>query len=245
MHPVIQSVLRRSEQGVLRPFLCVGEDGVQYFVKGRGAGRTNLVTEFVAGKLGQKLGLPIPHIEVVRVPEMLIRSSAVAGIGELGAGLAFGSKAVEFAQELGRLHLSRVQADLRLDVLLFDRWINNEDRTFGLAGGNPNLMWDARGEGLVVIDHNLGFDPGFDTVRFWQNHIFRADGAAFGDPGFRAIKTKWLDEALTGLDNIIKELPEEWAFEDSMETVPVDFDIERARMILRQHHTEYFWNVPQ
>jgi hypothetical protein len=202
-----------------------------------------LITEFLAGRLGQRLGLPLAPFEIVRVPEALIRSSAVEGIAELGAGLVFGSEKVEFAQELGRLHLTRVDADLRRKVLIFDRWVNNEDRSYGPAGGNPNLLWDTAANQMVVIDHNLAFDLDFDSARFWQNHIFRAEEAILSDPAFRAAKTQWLDAALAGLDEIIKELPEEWAFEDTLETVMADFDFERARAILNQHRTPKFWNI--
>ncbi|MEW5824691.1 MAG: HipA family kinase [Pseudomonadota bacterium] len=32
-------IIDRSEQGMTRPFICRGEDGFVYFVKGRGAAR--------------------------------------------------------------------------------------------------------------------------------------------------------------------------------------------------------------
>lgn len=45
---VIEQVLGRSCQGVTQPFICVGDDGETYYVKGAGAGRRSLVSEWVA-----------------------------------------------------------------------------------------------------------------------------------------------------------------------------------------------------
>ena len=38
MGVVIEEIIGRSVQGVTRPFICRGDDGIVYFVKGRGAG---------------------------------------------------------------------------------------------------------------------------------------------------------------------------------------------------------------
>ena len=61
MSVAITEIVRRSEQGVTRPFLCRSADGTGYFVKGIvGAGAESLRAEWVCGKLAQTLGLPIP-----------------------------------------------------------------------------------------------------------------------------------------------------------------------------------------
>src|SRR5947209_2788431 len=104
----IEAIEGRSEQGVLKPFLCMGDDGIRYYVKGRGAGRSSLISEFLAGSLGQQLGLPIPRFEIVNVPEELIRASALEGVLELGSGLCFGSERIPFAQEIGTSQLRRI-----------------------------------------------------------------------------------------------------------------------------------------
>ena len=239
----IESVISRSEQGVLRPFLCVGANGLQYFVKGRGAGRTNLITEYIVGRLGQTLHLPIAPFEIVNVPQALIAGSAVEGIGELGTGPAFGSEKVPFGQELGRLHLTRVPQELRRRVLLFDWWVQNEDRSFGPAGGNPNLLWNTETQQLVVIDHNLAFDIDFGADRFWGNHIFREERSAFLDEHFCQEQRAAFEMALQSLPKILLELPDEWAYEDSFQTVAADFDFQRATSILNRHNTEEFWNA--
>jgi HipA-like kinase len=57
----IVEIITRSEQGITRPFLCRGDNGLQYFVKGHGAGRRALIAEWIAGNIGKRLGLPIPE----------------------------------------------------------------------------------------------------------------------------------------------------------------------------------------
>ena len=87
------------------------------------------------------IGLPIPEIAIAEVPATLVRFSAMPDIADLGVGPAFASQAVEDAQELAFAALSRVPEQLRLQVLLFDWWVHNEDRTLNEYGGNPNLLW--------------------------------------------------------------------------------------------------------
>ena len=41
----IVEVIGRSVQGITRPFICRGDDGQQYFVKGNGAGRRAFIAE--------------------------------------------------------------------------------------------------------------------------------------------------------------------------------------------------------
>ena len=55
----IIEVIRRSTQGVTEPFICRGDNGKIYFVKGKGAGRRSLVAEWIAGHLAIALGIPI------------------------------------------------------------------------------------------------------------------------------------------------------------------------------------------
>jgi len=55
----IIEIIRRSDQGVTRPFLCRAEDGAIYFVKGRHAGHRSLICELLGGLLTENLRLPI------------------------------------------------------------------------------------------------------------------------------------------------------------------------------------------
>jgi hypothetical protein len=163
----IMEIKRRSEQGVTRPFLCRGDDGHWYWVKGNGAGKLALCREWIAGRIAQLMGLPIPPFAQVNVPQDLIGYSAIEGCEELGAGLAFGSEHVEGACDLAFSQIESVPKEVRLRTLLFDWLVQNGDRTLGEAGGNVNLLWVERDLKAYIIDHNLAFDAGFTL----QTHI--------------------------------------------------------------------------
>lgn len=69
----IVEIIKKAEQGLSSPFLCRGDDDALYFVKGRASGRASLWAEWLAGHLGQALGLPIPPFHLVDVPAALVR----------------------------------------------------------------------------------------------------------------------------------------------------------------------------
>jgi hypothetical protein len=136
----IVEVVRRSDQGVTRPFISRGDDDEVYFVKGVGAGRRSLICEWIAGTLALELGLPVAPFEIVEVPEELIESGAGLDLSELGSGPAFGSQRRE-VMELTASAIPEVPEPMQQDVLAFDWWIRNGDRYLTERGGNPNLFW--------------------------------------------------------------------------------------------------------
>ena len=69
-------------------------------------------------------------------------------------------------------HMPQVDALTRKDVVLFDWWVHNADRTLTEKGGNPNLLWDLQHSKLAVIDHNQAFDTDFDQHRFVELQFF-------------------------------------------------------------------------
>lgn len=125
----VAEILSRSTQGITRPFLCRCDDGRQYFVKGSAAGRRSLISEWIAGRIGHRIGLPIPPcVRAVVLPE-LVQFSARDDIRELGAGVGFGSQVVENVDELAYLFIEQIEPALQAKVLFFDWWIRNGDRT--------------------------------------------------------------------------------------------------------------------
>ena len=184
---VIEEVLDRARQGVTEPFICRGDDGQVYFVKGRSAGRRSLVCEWVASQLATAFGLPVAGYAVADVPEQLLASKVRPDIRDLGSGLVFASRQLPHVQELSLTTRARVPPELARDVLVFDWWVRNEDRHLTELGGNPNLLWDVAEDELAVIDHNQAFDRDFRHGRFLESHVF-ADywNSVFGDHDLRA-----------------------------------------------------------
>lgn len=240
----IVEVVRRSQQGVTRPFICLGDDGEVYFVKGTGAGRKSQMAEWIAGKLALALGLPIAPFEIVEVPEELIEPDSRLELNELGAGPAFGSLRQE-VMELASSAILDVPDQLQRDVLAFDWWIRNEDRLLTARGGNPNLFWHPDSHELVVIDHNQAFDADFDPENFLDNHVFAGcQRQVFSDMHRRPEYNERFAAALDGWQKIQETIPPEWLFADLEKTVPTDFDLDWAYELLARHVCDDFWNTP-
>ncbi len=238
----IVEVIRRSTQGVTRPFICRGEDGHAYFVKGHGAGRHSLIAEYVCGKLAMAFGLPVADFQIVDVPPELIQENDIEGINDLGAGPAFGSRAVPHPQEFSVALLPAVNAPLRRDILVFDWWVHNGDRNLTEQGGNPNLLWDQEAGKLAVIDHNQAFDPDFDRRRFRQTHVFHQDlSSIFDDMVERLGYQARLAEAFAEFDQACDTVPPEWWWVDH--GVPADLDRDTLRATLLRYMGNDFWNM--
>lgn len=240
----ITEILSRSEQGMTRPFLCRGEDGLLYYVKGRYAGYRALCCEWVAGRLGVLLGLPIPDFCIGEVPRGLVQDSSRADATDLGAGLVFASQLVEDAQEITFAEAGRIDLNLKLQVLLFDWWVRNEDRSLTEFGGNPNLLTAARDGTLRVFDLNLAFDEGFDEARFWQTHVF--GGAVSGWPDeFKNEMVGQMRTALAGLPGLWQELPDEWLHPHGNASGPGELDLMAVRATLErfEQSPDEFWAI--
>lgn len=238
----IVEILERSEQGVTRPFLCRCEDEQLYYVKGRYAGPRSLLCEWLAGHLARALGLPVPEFFIVQAPQALLDLYPEGR--DLGPTPAFASRKVAHVQELTVSHLDDVDAALQRDVLVFDWWVRNQDRTLTTLSGNPNLMWDATDKRLVVIDHNVAFDPEFAAVGFSEAHVFSAQiPFSFHDLAECGRYAQRLREALAVWPEACKNVPAEWWFVDEERTVPTDFDPTAALAMLNRCTTEEFWRL--
>ncbi|MDQ3814926.1 MAG: hypothetical protein M3347_13360 [Armatimonadota bacterium] len=252
----IVEIIDRSEQGITRPFLCRGEDGKIYYVKGRHAGYRGLCCEWVASELARHWGLPVAPFAIVEVPGLLISGSLLAGALDLGSGPAFGSQQVPDASELRwhEIESEIIPVDLRARLLLFDWWVANPDRMLSETGGNPNLLWPAAQQQLHIIDHNLAFSPHMmppSLIDFCSDHVFGADllaeealpltdeATAHTGPLIVtawALKEFW-QENRAALEESWEELPLEWT-----EAAP-DFTLEEVCALLDRVGSDDFWGV--
>jgi len=238
----IIEILRRSKQGMTRPFICRGDDGNIYFVKGRGAGRRSLLAEYICGRLAIKFGLPIADFSIVELPDALINASTHSEIADLGTGLAFGSKAVLHSHELQHHQLRTLNQQTCKDILVFDWWIRNQDRTLSAQGGNPNLLWDLSKPELVVIDHNVALEMSFDSVGFAQSHVFAGlIPAVFDDLYERAAYSDRMQEAFVEFDLACHDIPLDWWTVD--DGVPSLFDKMAVREFLGSISHNNFWRI--
>jgi hypothetical protein len=240
----IDEISDRADQGMTRPYRCIGDDGHSYFVKvGSSAGWRSLVCEWIAGRLAQLFGLPIaPFVQVV-IDEALVDAHRPLGHRDLVAGEAFGSRRVEHVRDVEPMLLPHCSTGFRRDLVAFDWWIHNADRTLGDLAGNPNLLWASGPPACpVVIDHNLAFDTDFDAQQFVETHVFRDDFEQIrADMLLRADYQQRFTQLLPQFTSIWAELPHNWIHtEDGDARVrPSDFVA-----VLRRSEQDNFWHVP-
>lgn len=206
-------------QGRTEPVFCRAESGEEYVVKGSFAGRKALIAEWVANSLGTVIGLPIPKFDLLTLdPAMFDYGAKPESLERLGRGVLFGSRRVPNVVEIRHSDLSRIDLDLQARVLAFDWWIANSDRVFIEGAGNPNLLWSEEHQELVVIDHNLAFEPDM-MADFWREHAFRQAQRIWSEP-FRNNMTGDFHRALARLTRIWEELPGEWMETSTGLTLP-------------------------
>lgn len=240
----IKQVIRRSDQGVTQPFICLDENDRQLWVKGSAWLGRDLVAEWLCAQLAEEFELPMAEFDLVSVPDELIEYSAITGIASLGSGIGFASIHVSGAAELDFGDIEKVPAELQADVLLFDYWIHNADRCLGEKGGNPNLLWQVLDGRLIMIDHNCAFDAAFESAQFFENHVFK-DAKLLWNKGYRKIREKKLLVILEKLSDKLVEMPEEWFSDDDIRTVPLRAEVERFKSVLRRIEADpkEFWEV--
>ena len=252
----VAEVLGRSEQGRTQPYICRGDDGEIYFVKGRSATRRGLINEWLCANLASELGLPIAHYALANVPQELMDADLTGQLADLGAGSVFASQKV-MGQELGIAQVANLSLDVRRDVLVFDWWVRNADRCLTARGGNVNLLWQphalvrnedddrmATGQ-LSVIDHNLAFDEAFSAQDFCQTHVFAADLAeTFSDFVLRQSYKDRLSQALASLSYAWNNVPSAWQFVDAEQTITSDYPHTQVLQLLSRISQDDFWNLP-
>lgn len=237
----IVEILDRSEQGITKPFICRADDGLIYFVKGKGAGRRSLICEWIASSLGSKMGLPVPPHRIVDVPGALIEIGSRDDLGDLGEGPAFASQRQQLV-EFTVSNILSVPDMLQRKVLAFDWWIRNGDRTLSSQGGNPNLFWSPESERLVVLDHNLAFDDTVTVEDFLALHAFSEQSRSlFEDWVLQQELCRTCLSAMEAWDAICGEIPVEWAFVDPELTIPVNFEFDALRARLLDCENDAFW----
>jgi len=217
-----------------------------YFVKGRSATRPGLIAEWLCARLGDAFGLPIAPFAIATVPDELIEADLTGWLRDLGAGEVFASRRVN-AIDLTDVHRDWVPQPLRRDVLAFDWWVRNGDRTLTAAGGNPNLLWNPAGDGsLVVIDHNLAFDVEFSEETFIELHVFADEiPTMFSDFPLRKADAARFAHTLGIWDEICHTFPVSWGFVDQEQTIPVEFSSAKTKALLDRAISDMFWHLPK
>lgn len=233
----IVEIVGPSEQGTARPYLCRGEDGLSYYVKGRQTNRHSLLAEWLCGHLGRAFGLNIPPFRQVLVSEGLILECP-RDWRDLGEGICFGSEQHALAEWVEPARLQDIPEQEQQDIVLFDWWVQNMDRTVG----NTNLLWDSSAKRAIVIDFNNAFDPHFDAKKFMECHVFASQlQSCFANLVIQAQYATRLATALQGWPIACDNLPVEWHWANPEMDVPANFDLAAATHLLERCLNETPW----
>jgi len=198
----------------------------------------------MAGCLARSLGLPIPDFDQVEIPRELIKHSSVAGIADLGTGIAFGSSLIQSAQEIRYLQSQAVDLTTQAKILLFDWWVQNGDRTLTALGGNPNVICTGRKVPQIsIIDHHAAFDEELDASALWGSHVFTG-GRQLWTPSFIAEMTPRLAATMAQLSGFWSQMPEPWFPNEDPKSDVSALEFTRLHKILNRpfDSPDSFWN---
>ncbi|HEY7984945.1 MAG TPA: HipA family kinase [Ktedonobacterales bacterium] len=148
---VTRYVAPLREGGSLPAIVEADDDGL-YVLKFRGAGQgpKALIAELVAGEIGRALGLAVPELVFARLDPALGRSEPDSDIRELiqaSGGLNLALDYLPGSIAYDPQVRPRVESGLASDVVWFDAYVTNVDRT---ARNTNLLVWHRR---LWLIDH--------------------------------------------------------------------------------------------
>ncbi|MCR5839600.1 MAG: HipA domain-containing protein [Kiritimatiellae bacterium] len=209
----IASILKVSEQGVSKPFVCKDEDGGVRWCKGSHTGFRSLVSEWVCARLAREAGLPVPDFGIFRLDYRDFRAwrgvqnYAVPDLVTEANQFVFGSLNVENSKDVFdfELDLGHIDRQMLSRIYWFDELIRNTDRTYF----NSNLLVNGS---VYIIDHNNAFDYEFEKCAFEGEHILRDCRYAISTDEIQAFRARMREIALGPfLEGVWSEMPDTWA----------------------------------
>lgn len=229
-----------SKSGVTQPFLCKASDEKEYVVKTKlSLTSKQIIAEYVAANLAEKLGLPIPNFKLIYISDFFVNSAPQDWKSGLNEGLAF---ATEYIEDATLVRFNQAQkscnSQLQKEIYLFDYWINNSDRNLSRKDtGNVNLLFSPSQEKIFLIDHNLAFDFELSDSDF-SHHIFSTNHRdwSFDLVDKPNLKDKFSEVLDNSLNDILETIPEEWLLDCDYESF-----FEEIKLTLNRISQEEFW----
>lgn len=209
----IKSILKVSDQGVSRPFLCKDERDAVRWCKGNHTGIRSLIAEWMCARMARQLGLPVPDFAILRLELPLFREwrekhapDAPEIVTELNP-YVFASLNADGCKDVLKpeTELEHIDKAVLAKIYIFDELVRNTDRT----DYNSNLLVN---DTVYIIDHNNAFDAGFSPDGFAAEHVLRTFKDAITESE-KSLFRRTAAELASGpfLDEAWSELPEEWA----------------------------------
>ncbi|MBH0124911.1 HipA family kinase [Enterobacter sp. ESY66] len=237
----VTEIVRRITDCATEPFLCKCDDGELYVVKGMpSVPRVQLIAEWVSAHIGSELGLSLPDFGMAYVDKALTQY-VPEWRNALNEGFAFATKFIPGVAPITftQAHTS-INEQEQKKIYLFDRWINNSDRTLSPQGGNVNIIFDYRNDSYYLIDHNLAFDQNDDDTSF-DYHVYAPRHRKWW---FDIVDRPQSEDELTRTKAVyplcIGHIPDEWLPETEQEREQCFTRIEE---LLNRNETEEFWST--
>jgi hypothetical protein len=216
MPPIVRATryIAPLREGGSLPGLMEADDDGTYVVKFRGAGQgpKALVAEWVGGEIGRALGLPVPEMVLVELDPAFARLEMDPEIQHLlraSDGLNVGLDFLPGSITYDPLVPPRIEADLAAEVVWFDAFITNIDRT---ARNTNMLTWHGR---TWLIDHGacLYFQHDWgdvlgraaDPFTLARDHVLLPFAGDLGSAGRRAragVSRSTFEEILAGVPDL-------------------------------------------
>ncbi len=207
-------------------FLCL--DGNRYVVKfmSNPQGKRVLANELISYRLAKWLKLPVPRGEIIYVSQELIDSSPTLQYLGVEVGPHFGSYFIESkTKNLSKADISQVMnISKAADMILFDYWLNNNDRHLLRPEGENNVLLSKGVKTkLWLIDHaNILAGPNWtvESISGHQNHIFTYWGELYERFVPYIDNANPFAQALNRIESL-----ELWQIMESISIVPVEWGV--------------------
>nr|WP_301538112.1 HipA family kinase [Providencia rettgeri] len=223
-HLEVTEAIRQMDAGSTEPVLCSCDDGNLYVVKSNASvSRRELIHEYVASVLAKKINLPIPDFAIVHIPSDIIDFLPPHLRGKLACGYAFASQYIEDSASISfTLAHQLIDIQKQKEIYLFDRLINNSDRSLTQLGGNVNIIYNVKKQSYYLIDHNLAFASDCD-IEMFEYHVFSPRNRDWQYDMFDAISNEELIERInSSCNDALAEIPYEWIDDNSSQKSIVD-----------------------
>lgn len=232
----IVEILYQMQQGATGPYLCLADNNKNYVLKRQRAGFEGCIKEWLFGRLGRSMGLPIPNCELVYVDSSLLEYNDYYQF-EIGEGMAFGSEHIPDLQEVNYQQLQSFSKNQLQDLYVFDYWIRNADRNLTELSGNPNLFYRHSTLEVIVLDHNLACDKEFQIEDHQSLHVSSKFWPTQIDFVLQQNYEDRISQAMTHWDDLVAAIPDDW--KDGV----TNFNglIAEIKLVLDEYQNQQFW----